>query len=111
MNAEYRKNRNTGACGRYAEVDSENSDNDDAEEQKERENLTHLILLQAKSTSDLVKHDWITVDKASTWRPGQFVEFDPHQEEIVINLLQRSPTNPEWFVWPLFQVNGGISHP
>ena len=68
--------------------------------------MTSRILLQAESTPDLVKDDWIAVDMGSTWHPGQFVEFDPQQEEMVVNLLQRSPSNPKWFVWPLFQVNG-----
>ena len=50
--------------------------------------------------------DWIAVDMGSTWYPGQFVEFDSEQEELQVNFLQRSLSNPKWFVWPLLQVNG-----
>ena len=105
------QNIDVAGTGAQEETEADSSDNskdnsDDAREQQERGKLTSRILLQAESTPDLIKDDWIAVDMGSTWRPGQFVEFDPQQEEIVVNLLQRSPSNPKWFVWPLFQENG-----
>ena len=77
-----------------------------AELQQEREKLTSQILLQTEGIPDLIPDDWIAVDMGSSWLPGQFIKYDPQQEEAEVNLLQRSPSNPKWFVWPIFEVKG-----
>ena len=62
-------------------------------------------MCKAESTPDLFKDDWNAVAMGSNWDPGQFIEIDPQEEEKAVNLLQRSATNPKWFVWPVFGVN------
>lgn len=42
----------------------------------------------------------------STWYPGQFIQFDTEQEELNVNFLHRSSSNPKWFIWPQLQVQG-----
>ena len=53
---------------------------------------------------DLQPGDWIAINMVSAWHPAQFIAYDGEQEELQVNFLHRSTSNPKWFIWP--QVNG-----
>ena len=76
------------------------------ESEEQRKQTVSQILASTASVPDLLPDDWIAVDVGSTWFPGQFVEFDAESEELQVNFLNRSPSNPKWFVWPLFEAKG-----
>ena len=76
------------------------------ESEEQRKQTVNQILASTASVPDLLPDDWIAVDVGSTWYPGQFVQFDAESEELQVNFLNRSPSNPKWFVWPVFEVKG-----
>ena len=84
--------------------DYDDGDNDENDEQRSK--IVSRILAFTDTTPDLLPDDWIAVDVGSTWFPGQFMQFDAETEELQVNFLHRSESNPRWFVWPLFQING-----
>ena len=61
--------------------DSEAEDTDDNKNEIERTKVTASISV-AVSGVDINKDEWVAVGYPRCWYPGQFVQFDPEEEEI-----------------------------
>ena len=85
------------------EAEIMNSDTEDEDsnehEQIERAKVTASISM-VLSGVDIKKDEWIAVGYPRGWYPSQFMQFDPEEGEIQVDFLQRSASNPKWFVWP-----------
>ena len=95
------------------EADDEADDDDEAEimnsDTEDEDSNEHEQIERAKVTAsismvlsgvDIKKDEWIAVGYPRGWYPSQFMQFDPEEGEIQVDFLQRSASNPKWFVWP-----------
>ena len=79
-------------------VDGYNDDEDKSEKILERANLIQKIMART-DVSDLQPDEWVAVIIGSQWYPAQFETYDKESEQIKVNVLNRSSTNPKWFIW------------
>ena len=50
--------------------------------------------------------EWVAVIIGSQWYPAQFETYDKESEQIKVNILHRSTTNPKWFIWLQLDLHG-----
>ena len=83
------------------EADDEADDDDEAEimnsDTEDEDSNEHEEIERAKVTAsismvlsgvDIKKDEWIAVGYPRGWYPGQFMQFDPEEEEIQVHFLQ-----------------------
>ena len=86
-------------------LDGYNDGEDESEKIAERANLIQKIIV-GTDVPDLQPDEWVAVIIGSQWYPAQFETYDKESEQIKVNVLHRSSTDPKWFIWPQLDLNG-----